>query len=577
MNTPDRAGDMAVPYAQEYAALRADLARALPLTENLDRILGGLAQQPAEPGETDHTALIADLAAILGLSGGVDHILDNEAGYAGLLADMTISIDTTAGLARIFGASTSAPTSNRPLADPVGTPEPFFDQPLATIDVGTTASAQPTGPVDVAESTNALAKIANAAGAYRLRLRLNRRHRILQAAIDAANDIRRYLEWPAEDPTPTDAFNGIYADLMRGKSRLHDVITLLASAVPSGERGTAIRSTRRAHPPVPPPSRLGDHRPEARIKDLYSRIVWRPPVRSSAVEVPSPQADDPETLRLLRELAATDPNEIVRLAAVQAIATGWADHPDTLPWLRDLATTSPNEVVRLAAAQAVATGRAAERDDNAAHPAEGRKHAEDGAGAEALAVQAAEWGDTTALRHLADLRERAGDGAGAEALAVQAAKWDDAIALRHLTETPGRDEVAVRTDLILVGQLGEADVLLREVADDLDRLSDPALICRLPPEHRVACRGIAGSLVATLLQVSEALANFHGADLRKVNIGAGDLEDIDGVRWCNSAAETAPTLWPASIESLVVAHSESVPWAPGDFVVRLGTPVRPNR
>ncbi|MBA2471903.1 MAG: HEAT repeat domain-containing protein, partial [Pseudonocardiales bacterium] len=59
---------------------------------------------------------------------------------------------------------------------------------------------------------------------------------------------------------------------------------------------------------------------------------------------------------LLRDRATTDPDEAVRRAAVQALATGWRDHPGTGPLLRDHATTDLHWFVRQAAVQALATG-----------------------------------------------------------------------------------------------------------------------------------------------------------------------------------------------------------------------------
>ena len=151
-----------------------------------------------------------------------------------------------------------------------------------------------------------------------------------------------------------------------------------------------------------------------------------------------------------------------------------------------------------------------------------------------------------------------------EDLAVDtAAMWIPA------TETPGqrRDRHDGRFPASTVAQ---ADAVLRQVAGSLQQLSEPGLIYRLSVAQREACRNSAASLALILDRISDALVNFNGADLRDADIHHGDLEDTDGAHWRDHTSGEEPTRWPATIESQIIEHSEAVPWAPGEFVVRFG-------
>jgi hypothetical protein len=63
------------------------------------------------------------------------------------------------------------------------------------------------------------------------------------------------------------------------------------------------------------------------------------------------------------------------------------------------------------------------------------------------------------------------------------------------------------------GLLAQADTVLRQVADGLLTLAAPERIYRLFPANATAGRQ-AAALAVTLLGLSEALGDFHDADLR---------------------------------------------------------------
>ena len=80
-------------------------------------------------------------------------------------------------------------------------------------------------------------------------------------------------------------------------------------------------------------------------------------VREAAVDaLAAGWREDPETAPLLRERATTDTAPVVRWAAVDALAAGWRDDPETAPLLRERATTDTDQYVRRAAAGALAAG-----------------------------------------------------------------------------------------------------------------------------------------------------------------------------------------------------------------------------
>ncbi|HEU5159207.1 MAG TPA: HEAT repeat domain-containing protein [Streptosporangiaceae bacterium] len=79
-------------------------------------------------------------------------------------------------------------------------------------------------------------------------------------------------------------------------------------------------------------------------------------VRVAAVEaVASGWPQDPQALTWLQDRAANDPDGTVRAAAVQAVASGWPDDPHTLTWLQDCTVNDPDGFVRGVAVGAVAS------------------------------------------------------------------------------------------------------------------------------------------------------------------------------------------------------------------------------
>ncbi|HSF75312.1 MAG TPA: NACHT domain-containing protein, partial [Microcoleus sp.] len=86
-----------------------------------------------------------------------------------------------------------------------------------------------------------------------------------------------------------------------------------------------------------------------RVKELtkYGNITGSKPLeyyrrvyqinRPAVAAVAATWKDDPETLPWLKQLAQSDDDGDVRVAAVQELARGWKDDPETLPWLKQLA------------------------------------------------------------------------------------------------------------------------------------------------------------------------------------------------------------------------------------------------
>ncbi len=87
----------------------------------------------------------------------------------------------------------------------------------------------------------------------------------------------------------------------------------------------------------------------------YYRLVYQ--IRRPAVAaVTATWKDDPETFPWLKQLAHSDDDGDVRVAAVQELARGWKDDPETLPWLKQLAQSEDNGYVRVTAVEELARG-----------------------------------------------------------------------------------------------------------------------------------------------------------------------------------------------------------------------------
>jgi len=87
----------------------------------------------------------------------------------------------------------------------------------------------------------------------------------------------------------------------------------------------------------------------------YYRLVYQ--IRRQAVAaVAATWKDDPETLPWLKQLAQSDDDGEVPVAAVQELARGWKDDPETLPILKQLAQSDDDSRVRGTAVQELARG-----------------------------------------------------------------------------------------------------------------------------------------------------------------------------------------------------------------------------
>ncbi|MFF5293053.1 tetratricopeptide repeat protein [Paractinoplanes globisporus] len=621
MTTPDRMREPAQPpYATAHAALVADLARTLPMAAGLATILGTAAVHPsAEPGQADQAQLVADLADTLNMAAGATDILHTEGGYAALLADVNTTVDLAAGLANIL--------------DPIA-PNPALPGPTTTaepITVGSSAIAT-TGVIEPTTQAN-LEKIAAAGGASRLLLRLNGRYRNLRTAIEAINDISTYLTHPAINLAADPSLDEIPATLIQHQDSLERVIAALANTLSFrsvfivGVRQTLIVGGRQIGGiedclMEAEEEQIGDVEVAARLfreaadrgdagamRNL-ARLLLQAAERGDAGAWAGRLELSPDVARWVDlaaqrgDAGAQDLPRLLREAAEHGNAGALAG----VARLIDQAAGSGDAgfLVRVAAAweqvgdldAAVRLlGEAADRGDAGAVRELARLRAEAGDldGAVRLFLEAADRGDADAIRALALLREeRVGGDIGGQVW--YAAKSSDpadentpADEITISVPLSSGEDLAVDTASTLIppteapGQrrdrhdghfppstVTQADAVLRQVAGSLQQLNEPGLIYRLSVAQREACRDSAASLALILDRISDALANFNGADLRDADIHHGDLEDTDGAHWRDLTSGEEPTRWPATIESQIIEHSEAVPWAPGEFVVRFG-------
>ncbi|MEG4502665.1 HEAT repeat domain-containing protein [Microcoleus sp. F6_B4] len=87
----------------------------------------------------------------------------------------------------------------------------------------------------------------------------------------------------------------------------------------------------------------------------YYRLVYQIS-RKAIAAVAATWKDDPETLPWLKQLAHSDDDGDVRVAAVEELARGWKDDPETLPGLKQLAQSDDDWRVRVAAVEELARG-----------------------------------------------------------------------------------------------------------------------------------------------------------------------------------------------------------------------------
>src|SRR4028118_557442 len=87
----------------------------------------------------------------------------------------------------------------------------------------------------------------------------------------------------------------------------------------------------------------------------YYRLVYQIS-RPAVAAVAATWKDDPETLPWLKQLAQSDDDGDVGVAAVQELARGWKDDPETLPWLKQLAQSDDDWRVRVAPVEELARG-----------------------------------------------------------------------------------------------------------------------------------------------------------------------------------------------------------------------------
>ena len=90
------------------------------------------------------------------------------------------------------------------------------------------------------------------------------------------------------------------------------------------------------------------------VLEYYRRVyqISRPAVAAVAAT----WKDDPETLPWLKQLAHSDDDGDVQVAAVEELARGWKDDPETLPILKQLAQSDDDWRVRVAAVEELGRG-----------------------------------------------------------------------------------------------------------------------------------------------------------------------------------------------------------------------------
>ncbi|WP_433362883.1 hypothetical protein ACQPZX_31125 [Actinoplanes sp. CA-142083] len=644
--------------SEAYAALLADVARSVPLAEGLAAIVGTPpAQPPAEPGATGYTRLLADVAGTVDLPAGAGDILGAEGGYAGLLGDVSTGVNLAAGLADILDPP--APGAPRP--------QPPIN-PIA-INLETTGSGVAMPPLGAIEPSvrSDLDRIAAASGTHRLLLRLNGRHRTLQAALDTIGDIRRYLTHATPAATIAGPYEEVPAALAGHRESLAQVVAMLASTLPVVEAGSD-DDPPAEEDPGPPLSLQGpdgsryiirDAPPELTVRDLIAELY--PDVSGEALDrmvadrigpdgerhrvgldqtLDEAGVQNVEQLRFGFEARAGGSLSDLRIpisvnCRVLVSVRSVAELEEAERQLRDLGleptfrtastrTTTfevnspdvahvtfvlegselewtvagpdqPDYVVSELSLQGPDGRRFIARDTPALRTlrevAEGMisEHYSGTASGGAIGNPVVDRIGLDGEPRRADLDQTLDEADVQDGEQIRLGfEWDFAISTRLNVDdvasesvttdepTPLESDPAEVDEGLDAGALARADALLHQVADGLMLLDEPELFYRLGPDDRERCRESAADLDATLLRIAEALGSFHGDDLRDAEVREADLEDVDGARWCDRTAGE-PTRWPTAVESQIVEHSEAVPWAPGEWVVRFGAPVRAGR
>jgi len=632
MTSPDRTRDPdAAGHAALVAELAQTLPLAAGLATILATMAG---QPTAEPGQPDHARLVADLTDTLDLPAGAADILHTEGGYAALLADVSTTVDLATGLADILEPIAPDParpdpaTTPEPIAvGPSATASTGVIEPTVQANLEKIAAVGGAGRLLLRlngryRNLRAAIEAINDIRAYlthpainlaadpsldEIPAKLIQHHDSLERIVAAlANTLRSRRVVIYGDVGQTligggRQVSGIAVRLMEAEEKeqigdVEDAARLLGEAADRGDGG-AMRNLARL---LLKAAERGDAGAWAgRLEGSYdvTRLVDLAAQRGDA----GAMQDLP---RLLRE--AAEHGNAGALADVARLIDQAAGSGDAGFLVRVAAVWE--QVGDLDAAVRL-LGEAADRGDAGALADVARLRADAGDldAAVRLLGEAADRGDADAIRALALLREeRAGGDIDAQvkfgaASSADRTVWyaakssdpddenapaaeiaisgslssgedlavDTAAMWIPATETPGqrRDRHDGRFPASTVAQ---ADAVLRQVAGSLQQLSEPGLIYRLSVAQREACRNSAASLALILDRISDALVNFNGADLRDADIHHGDLEDTDGAHWRDHTSGEEPTRWPATIESQIIEHSEAVPWAPGEFVVRFG-------
>lgn len=596
------------PWAVQRAELVADLATTLRLDAGLTRILGTTAPASTspEPFVAENASLVADLSTTLHLSECLATIRDDQGEYAGLLADLAAAIDAPRGLADIIAPAVGD-------AAVVVTPSAGTDDERDSPD----------------DEADGLSRILEAQDHHRILLRTAHPHRYLESARHELQDIRDYLMQARVHPLRTDPALAAVSDLLRKHRAIlnHAAATLAQALPPTGGLAERLQSgipvavwhreqaeTGQAEPEEDEPStetqaaggirllwddfddrqrRPDDARREfaEMLNGLYLR-AGRPLLRelSGAVSIAK------STLSELLNGKTIGPWVTVEAVARQLIAMADEDEDAqaTVDRLRSLWTAAKSQKQPTESSAIVVTEQTFQvqvLERSMVQPVVVLFQAEWAAPArqllqllERLAAESDRWTlasiDTDAQPRLAQIMRVQSipvvfaivDGQPVHGFTgllpePQLKDWINAVlrSSKSTVESP-RD---VNRDV-----LGEVEYVLRRSVDQLSGIRDQlatTTTTTMTEPARDQAREATDQLIRTVEELTEALSDFRGADLRNAD-PAIPLEDLDGVRWSDTTADEGATKWPPVVAVQIAAHS--VPDAePGVFVVRFGAPV----
>lgn len=652
-----------VPFTQAHARLTAELSQTLRLVDGLSRILGAPATDPdtqssEEPhtpaGQTHqvaHAALVADLAGTLHLAEGLTRIYEEEAGHTGLVTHLSVTIDTTRGLAEIVG---------RPI-ETTGATAVVSDSRLDATEHENTSPR--TSPSQASMGDN-ISRIRTALDHHRVLLRTAPTYRYLEIALHELGDINHYLAQLAPHPNRADSALARMAIQLDGlQAIMSQAFAVLATALPGStgtiftkvpatqikelfqfdydgpqtterQRERSLHATADQHFYVSAAERDETERPTTSpmddlvrgLKDLR-RAAGMPGYRSISQGI---RSDDtlPDTVSHETVGALLRGDSLPRWSKIESVTRYLAkravDEPDPeavvrrfhILWLAARGAAPP---IQPAAAQSGSSQPSSAMDRSKESTAAFEvteatfqsKVLEQSLTKPVIVDFWAEW--CAPCKKLSPVLERLAIESGgawllaridvdanprlAQVFRVQSIPTVWAVVGGQPIETFNGElpEARLREWLAGVAQtgtpseepsptvdqavLGQVEHLLRQSVDNLSQIREGLVNSwgTLSPELHRESQKLVDSLARTVLDATDALSDFRGADLRKAEPTLR-LEDLDGVRWSTTASAHGPTRWPTNLETDVAEHSFAAPGSdPGVFVVRFGAAVAAGR